>query len=198
MHLRARATVITTVALAAVLSTVLSTVLSGCGTTPSAAAVTEPPLGYRSVPAYLSTVSAAPVDQVMIASAGHPQLAVQGVAVRVALPSGTALMNVVGPTVPPFVAPPPPTVRTTFTITLDDVSGQIPVRLSEFTITDQFGHSFDPTLVAGEAALPPTVAAGGHLTFQVTGVMPTGEGRLHWTPRPGIPLVSWDFVVEND
>lgn len=150
------------------------------------------------MPAFLPT-TATPVDRVVRASRTHPQLAVQGIAVRVDLPSGHVLATVSGPKVPPFVAPPPPQVTATFDITLARATGAVPVRLGDFSITDQLGRTFHPSLVGHEKSPPTKLSAGHSTTFQVTAVMPTGEGRLHWTPTPTTrPLVSWDFIVEND
>jgi hypothetical protein len=157
----------------------------------------EPPLGYRRPPSFLPTETV-PVDRVVTASAAHPQLAVQGVGVRVELPSGRALATVTGPRVPPFVSPPPPVVTATFDVSLARVSGDVPVRLADFTITDQLGRSFHPDLVQHEKPPPAEVSAPHSASFEVTAVMPTGEGRLDWSPGGGRPLVSWDFVVEND
>ena len=72
------------------------------------------------------------------------------------------------------------------------------MRLADFTITDQLGRSFHPAFVA-HASLPPrTLAAGRAMTFQLTAAMPTGEGRIYWSPTGGTPIVGWDFIVEND
>ena len=139
-----------------------------------------------------------PVDRVVTASAAHPQLAVQGVPVRVALPSGQAQAEVIGPKVPPFVTPPPEQVTATFTVSLTHVSGTVPLTASAFTITDQLGRSFRPSLVAGEVPPPTPVPADRAVTLQLTAVMPTGEGRIYWSPTGGAPIVGWDFIVEND
>ncbi len=187
------------------LAVVLAAGLSGCtshssGSEPPSTGSSnssEPPLGYRKLPSFLPS-SAAPVDQVLTASAGHPQLAEQGVAVQVVLPDGHVLATVGGPHVPPFVTPPPPAVTATFDVSLADASGQIPIRLADFTITDQLGRTFHPTFVHGRTPPPGTATAGRTTTFQVTAVMPTGEGRLYWSPAPGEPVVGWDFIVEND
>ncbi len=177
---------------------VLAAGLTGCsGSHGSASTSSQPPLGFRSAPAYLPKTTQ-PVDRVVTASAGHSQLAVQGIAVAVELPSGHALVTVTGPRVPPFVAPPPPQVTATFAIAFTHVTGTVPVRLADFTITDQLGRTFHPTLVAHEQAPPAGLAAGHSVTFHVTAVMPTGEGRIYWTPTGSKPLVGWDFIVEND
>jgi hypothetical protein len=154
-------------------------------------------LGFGTLPAYLPKTTQ-PVDRVVTASAARPQLAVQGVAVRVDLPAGHIVALVTGPSVPPFVAPPPPEVTATFTVSLSHATGAVPVRLSDFTITDQLGRTFEPTLVTGEKSPPATVQAGSTVEFQLTAAMPTGDGRIHWSPAGAQPIVSWDFVVEND
>ena len=169
---------------------------AGCG--PSAAArASHPPLGLGTLPAFLPRTTA-PVDRIVTASATSPQLATQGVAVDVVLTGGRVRATVTGPAVPPFVAPPPPAVTATFTVTLTRASGAVPVLLADFSITDQLGRTFLPTLVRGEAPPPAAVAPGRTVTFQLTAVMPTGEGRMHWSPGGGQPVVSWDFIVEND
>jgi hypothetical protein len=188
---------------AVLLAVALMIGLTGCGashaSSPSvqpSSRPSQPPLGFRSLPSYLPT--AAPVDQVVTATPSHPALAVQGIAVEVDLGTGHALATVTGPRVPPFVTPPPPAVTATFEVSFTQVSGTIPVRLADFTITDQLGRTFHPTLVAHEAAPPASLSTGHDLTFRVNAVMPTGEGRLHWSPAARAPLVSWDFIVEND
>ena len=171
--------------------------LASCSTSAKQRAHTsQAPLGFRSPPAFLPT--AAPVDQVVTASPGKPQLAVQGVAVQVDMPSGQVLATVTGPHVPPFVAPPPEQVTAVFDLSLKNVSGSVPIRLDDFTITDQLGRTFHPTLVLNETPPPSTLTTGHDLDLQVTAVMPTGEGRLYWAPTQTTPFVGWDFIVEND
>lgn len=169
----------------------LAGLLAACGSTSP-----HPKLGFGTLPAFIPTTTT-PVDRVVTASVARPALAVQGVAVNVNLPAGHVLGLVTGPTVPPFVTPPPPAVTATFTVALSHASGSVPVRLSDFTITDQLGRTFEPTLVVGEKHPPATVSPGATVTFQVTAVMPTGEGRIHWSPG-GKLVASWDFIVEND
>jgi hypothetical protein len=179
------------------LALLLTIGLASCSTAAKPpASASQPPLGFRSLPAFLPT--AAPVDQVVTASPGHPQLAVQGVAVQVDMPSGQVLATMTGPQVPPFVAPPPEQVTAVFDISLKHVSGSVPIQLDDFTITDQLGRTFHPTLVRGETPPPSTLTNGHDLDLQVTAVMPTGEGRLYWAPTQSTPFVSWDFIVEND
>lgn len=197
VNLRLRSAI--SVALGAVLATVMASALVACSSATSKPAqhTSQPPLGFRSLPSFLPT-TASPVDRVTTASPGHPQLAVQGVAVQVVTPSGQALATVTGPQVPPFVAPPPETVTAVWDVSLTHVTGTLPVRLSDITITDQLGRNLHPTLVLHEKPVPSTVTAGHTLDFKVTAVMPTGEGRLYWAPTQSTPFVGWDFIVEND
>lgn len=184
-------------ALAAGLGLVLSVAVASCSSAATSHEQTsQAPLGFRSLPSFLPT--AATVDQVVTASPSHPQLAVQGVAVQVEMPSGQVLATITGPHVPPFVAPPPEQVTAVFDVSLKDVTGSIPVRLDDFTITDQRGRTFHPTLVRGETPPPSTLTDGRDLELQVTAVMPTGEGRLYWAPTQSTPFVGWDFILEND
>ena len=77
--------------------------ITACSSSTKASSQTsQPPLGFRSAPSFLPS-SEAPVDRVVTASPGHPQLAVQGIGVEVSLPSGLGLATVTGPRVPPFV-----------------------------------------------------------------------------------------------
>lgn len=179
------------------LGLVLTIALAACSTaTKRSAHPSQPPLGFRSLPSFLPTAS--PVDRIVTASPGDPQLAVQGIAVEVDMPSGQVLATVTGPHVPPFVAPPPEQVTAVFDISLNHVSGTVPVRLDDFTITDQLGRTFHPTLVLNETPPPSTLTSGHDLDLQVTAVMPIGEGRLYWAPTQSSPFVGWDFIVEND
>jgi hypothetical protein len=175
---------------AVALAILLMVMLAACGSSP------HPKSGLGPLPAYLPTTTQ-PVDRVVTASAAKPQLAAQGVAVNVDLAAGHVLALVSGPAVPPFVTPPPPAVTATFTVTLSRASEPVPVSLADFSITDQLGRTFEPSFVTGEAVPPATVLPGTTVTFQVTAVVPTGEGRIHWSPG-GKPIVSWDFIVEDD
>ncbi|MCW2524268.1 MAG: hypothetical protein JWO63_2603 [Frankiales bacterium] len=185
-------------ALAIAAAFVLLAGLTSCTSRRAASSPTsEAPLGFRSQPSFLPTTNA-PVDRVVTASPAQPQLAVQGVAVQVQLPTGHVLATVTGPHVPPFVAPPPETVAATFDVSLAESAGDIPIKLSDFTITDQLGRTLHPSLVEKATPPPSALTAGRTTTFSVTAVLPTGEGRIYWSPSPGRPIVGWDFIVEND
>ncbi|MCU4185475.1 hypothetical protein K6U06_13965 [Acidiferrimicrobium sp. IK] len=167
----------------------LAAAAAGCGTATHSA--------YGGLPSFLPRTTV-PVDRVVTADTAHPQLAVQGVGVDVDLPGGRTLATAAGPAVPPFVAPPPPAVTATFTVTLARTAGTVPIRIGDFSLSDQLGRLVHPSLVAGESAPPAVAPVGSTVSFQITAVLPTGEGTLHWAPAGGQPVVTWDFVVEND
>jgi hypothetical protein len=140
------------------------------------------------------------VGRVVTASSAHPWLAIEGDSVQADLARGRALVTAVGPTVPEEGGfPVPATSPCTFTVTLARAVGDVPLRASAFTITDELGHLHHPLVtLPGGAPRPARVAPGRSVTLTVYGVLPTGNGALHWAPVDGKALVSWDFDVEID
>ena len=183
---------------------VLTACGSSAGRTPAPApASSEPPLGYRSLPSFLPTAST-PVDRVVTATPRSPQLAVQGVGVQVVLPHGRTLATVAGPVVPPFVSPPPPAVTATFTVALGRTTGAVPVRLADFTVTDQLGRTYHLTPTAGEK-LPASLPAHGvrpsgspRSCLRVKGVctgrpvaaLPSSAGTSSWRTTDRLPALA--------
>jgi hypothetical protein len=110
------------------------------------------------------------------------------------------MAQVVGPNVPEEGEfPVPATTPCTFTITFTAASGVVPLRARAFTILDELGHIHHPRVsVTGGGALPRRVAPGQTVSLTVSDVLPTGNGRLRWTPTGAKPTVSWDFDVEID
>ncbi len=140
------------------------------------------------------------LQPVLQASPTHPQLAVQGDTVSVRLGRARALATVAGPAVPrhsPLAAP----VATvcTFTVTIADRSGSVPLRERAFEIVDELGHVHHPTVSpAAGGALPRRLTAGRSVRLTIRAVLPVGGGRLAWSPSGSSPTVSWDFDVELD
>jgi hypothetical protein len=150
---------------------------------------------YGPLPSWLPTSSTA-VDKVAIATPKNPQLGIPGNPIEVVLPHGRALVTLSGPTVPPFVTPPPPAVTSTFTVTLSKTSGTVPISASDFQLIDGNGDRFQPTAFTG--AQPPTVAPDGRsVTFRVSEYMAVGSGSIRWAPG-GTPIATWEYTVEDD
>ncbi len=153
-----------------------------------------PDATYGGIPSWLPKPTVH-VGRVVVASAAHPWRAIEGDVVSVHLARGRVRALVVGPAVPEEGQfPVPATTPCTFTVTLDRAAGVVPLRASAFTIVDEVGKIHHPRIVR---ALPARVAPGRTVMFNVKAVLPTGNGRLRWSPE-GTLVVSWDFDVEID
>lgn len=145
--------------------------------------------------------SSAPVGRMLQASPDHPVLGIEGDAAHILISSGGADIVAVGPQVPESGGSPVPTTSpVTFNVTIDDVTGVIPLSAGEFVILDELGHFHHPVVTdANGSPLPTRLAAGHKLELEVEdNKIPTGSGDLQWKPISGHPLVSWDFDVEID
>lgn len=188
---RHRLTVVAAVALATAASFGAYVALSG-SSTPAADR-------YGQLPSWLPKAKI-PVGRVVVASSAHPWLAIQGDTVDVHLTRGRVLATAVGPVVPEEGQfPVPKTSPCRFTITFTAASGRIPLAVNEFTILDELGRLHRPVVTAkGGGALPKSVLPGHTVSLTVSDVLPTGGGRLRWSPQGATPIVSWDFDVEID
>lgn len=157
------------------------------------------PARYGGIPSWLPKPKVQ-VGRVVVASAAHPWLAIQGDSVSVQLAHGHVLATAVGPLVPEEGKfPVPPTTRCTFTVTFTAASGAVPLAPRAFTIVDERGGLHRPRVTArGGGPVPAQVAPGRTVTLTLKDVLPTGNGRLRWAPAGAKPVVSWDFEVEID
>ena len=154
--------------------------------------------GYGTIPSWLPKPKV-PVGRTVEASASHRRLAIEGDTVSVHLAHGRVLATAVGPAVPALTLPPPPTTRCTFIVTLASASGVVPLSARAFTIVDELGRLHRPLVTRrGGGPVPWRAGPGGPVTLVVRDVLPTGGGRLEWTPEGTQPIVSWDFDVEVD
>jgi hypothetical protein len=75
----------------------------------------------------------------------------------------------------------------------------VPLSTTAFTIIDENGHLHHPRVTAANGAPPPArLTPGQTVSLTVKDVLPTGNGRLRWTPAGARPIVAWDFDVEID
>jgi hypothetical protein len=160
---------------------------------------TRPVATYGGLPSWLPTAKV-DVGRVVQASAAHPWRAIEGDAVSVRVGGGRVLATVVGPDVPEDGKfPVPATSPCTFTVTLSGLAGEVPLVPRAFTILDELGHLHRPQVTAaGGGAVPTEIRAGRTVTLTVRDVLPTGGGRVRWSPGGTTPIVSWDFDVEID
>jgi hypothetical protein len=154
---------------------------------------------YGGLPSWLPTPSV-PVGRVVVASAAHPRLAIEGDTVSVHLAAGQVMATAVGPQVPEEGQfPVPATTPCTFVITFTQGSGAVPLNPAAFSILDELGHLHYPHVSRpGGGSVPADLPPGRMVTLTVKDVLPTGNGQLRWAPAGGAPIVSWDFDVEID
>jgi hypothetical protein len=150
---------------------------------------------YGGLPSWLPSSSVA-TNRVVHASAAHPQLAIEGNTVVASVAGGSTTVTMVGPTVPPFVAPPPPATTATFTVTLTKSSTPVVVRAKDFALIDGNGNRFYPSAFVGGAT---SIVVPAHVSRSVRlrEYMAVGSGSIRWAPG-GRPLVTWEYTVEND
>jgi len=117
----------------------------------------------------------------------------------VLLTSGRVAATLVGPSdTVQGQYPPPASTPCTFTLTLVDASGTVPIKPTDFTILDEEGNLYHPEVSAGAGPAPAEVPAGGQLTLRMNDVLPTGSGQFRWAAGGGAPIATWDFDVEID
>ena len=156
------------------------------------------PPKYGTLPSFLPKSSIQP-DSVLTGTADRPALTSEGDAVRVVLPHGSVLATVSGPAVPGEGLPQQNVATTcTWTVTLRDAKGTVPVRVADFTALDHLGGLSHPYVLAGTTAPPAALKPGQTATFTLRTVMRTGEGLIRWAPASAHILSSWDFTVEID
>jgi hypothetical protein len=162
---------------------------------------------YGQIPSWLPKATQ-PSDRIVAATAAHPVLAaVEGDTVRARLTAGSGYVTAVGPTVPNWVqsyahngqwtsaslAP------STFTLTIAQPAGAIPLKAADFSILTSGGQIVHPAVtLAGGGALPATIATGRPLNLTLRAKLPEGEGALRWGPGGKRVLVAWMYTLELD
>lgn len=155
---------------------------------------------YGYVPAWLGQAKV-PVGRLVVATPAHPWLAIQGDTVRVKLPRAQVLATVSGPAVPrQRHLQVPRTSPCTFAVTLTDASAPIAIAPSQFAAIDEQGRVHAPKVTSQDGGQPASeVRPGQTVELKLYAVLPTGQGRITWSPTAGVkPTVQWDFDVETD
>lgn len=163
-------------------------------------------LKYGQIPSWIPEQKQAS-DSVVSATIAKPVLAaVEGDTVLAHLPTGSAYVTAVGPSVPNWVqtyahknlwtanslAP------STFTFTVAEPRGAVPVRAADFEIQTSEGQIVHPAvLLADGKPLPATVKPGQQLNLTVRAKLPEGEGAIRWADGNRV-LVVWMYALELD
>lgn len=166
-----------------------------------ACSTSQPKPALHGFPAFLpkDTLTGGALHHVVDASAARPALATQGDAVRVHLDGGAALVTVTGPEVPiqglPYQGTTSPA---TWTVTLTEATGQVPLDPATFQAVDDHGRIYRLDVVAG-APVPTSVPPGATVRFKLFAPQfAVGQGWLRWIPAGHLAPVEWDFTVEVD
>ena len=179
---------------------------TGCGGAPAhhaAAAPTPTPTtghGLVGYPSYLpkSTLHYNS-DALVVGTAARPAVTSQGDPVKVVTPHWSVVAEVTGPEVPGEGLPYQSSFTTcTWTVTLSNATGDVPIAAANFDSTDYRGDVYKPQLVPGQPAPPKILRPGQTVSFELRAGEPVGEGLMRWAPIDGQIVAKWDFVVEND
>jgi hypothetical protein len=156
--------------------------------------------GGSTYPAFLPKKTLNPqVDTTLVGTMSRPALQVEGLGVKVETTHFNVLVVVSGPVVPGEGLPAQPVATTcTWTVTMKDATGDVPVSIADFHSIDHLGSVFLMGLVPGEHALPAVLHPHRTLTFQLRSYELVGEGMMQWAPDHRHVAADWDYTVEND
>jgi hypothetical protein len=156
--------------------------------------------GGSTYPAFLPKKTLNPqVDTTLVGTMSRPALQVEGLGVKVETTNFDVLVVVSGPVVPGEGLPAQPDATTcTWTVTMKDATGDVPVSIADFHSIDHLGSVFLMGLVPGEHALPAVLHPHRILTFQLRSYELVGEGIMQWAPDHHHVVADWDYTVEND
>jgi hypothetical protein len=156
--------------------------------------------GGPSYPAFLPKSTLNPkVDTTLVGTMARPALQVEGLGVQVETTRYNVLVVVSGPIVPGEGLPTQPDATTcTWTVTMKDATGDVPVSVADFHSIDHLGSVFLMGLVPGEHAPPAVLQPHRTITFQLRSYELVGEGMMQWAPDHRHVVADWDYTVEND
>lgn len=131
-------------------------------------------------------------------SVQRPALSYQGVEVRVELDRGNGVtMNVHGPTAPEGTKVGAEQADLTWTVTVHDATGTIPLSIKQFNVQDESGAYHWAKPVAG-SSIPAQISKGQKVTFKIHAVASAGEGMVRWAPDGTHVVALWDYIAELD
>jgi hypothetical protein len=139
------------------------------------------------------------VDAPLLGTFTRPALQVEGLPVEAHTPAFRAQITVSGPVVPGVGLPHPPDATTcTWTVTVHDGRGDVPLKLADFHAVDNLGRALLVNLVPGEHAPPALLHQGQSATFRIRAYETVGQGLMQWAPDHRHVVGEWDYEVEVD
>jgi hypothetical protein len=162
---------------------------------------------YGQIPSWIPK-TAQPSDRIVAATTAHPVLAaVEGDTVHARLAAGSGYVTAVGPSVPSWVQnyahngqwTSSSVAPSTFTLTIAQPTGAIPLKAADFSILTSGGQIVHPAVtLTGGKPLPAAVRPGRPLILTLKAKLPEGEGALRWGPGGRRVLVAWIYTLELD
>lgn len=151
-------------------------------------------------PSYLPKGTLDPrMDRVLTGTAARPALTVEGLPVQVKTGRFSVLVDVAGPIVPGEGLPYQPDSTTcTWTVTIKNATGDVPLRIADFHAVDHLGTVLQPKLAPGQSSLPSLIHPGQVVRFRIRAYELVGEGDMQWAPDHEHVVANWDYEVEND
>ena len=131
-------------------------------------------------------------------SVQRPALSYQGVEVRVDLDRGNSVtMNVHGPTAPAGTKVGAEAADLTWTVTVSDATGTVPLSVRQFNVQDEAGKYHWVQPVKG-SPMPAKISKDQKVTFKIHTVASAGEGMVRWAPDGKHVVALWDYIAELD
>ncbi|HEX4433907.1 MAG TPA: hypothetical protein VH012_03695 [Acidimicrobiales bacterium] len=175
-------------------------VVSTCGSAGAANPSALPGKKTVQYPSFLPKKTLDPtVDATLIGTVAKPALQTEGLAIEAKTKSFHVDVTVSGPIVPGEGLPDQPAATTcTWTVTMKNASGNVPVSIADFHSVDHVGSVFLMGLVPGEHVPAPVLHPHQTLTFKLRSYELVGEGMMQWAPDHKHVVGYWDYTVEND
>ncbi|WCC81143.1 hypothetical protein O6R08_07935 [Cutibacterium equinum] len=106
-------------------------------------------------------------------------------------------MNVNGPTAPPGTKVGAEEADLTWTVTVSDATGTVPLSVKQFNVQDEAGEYHWTHPVTG-STIPAKISKGQKVTFKIHTVATSGEGMVRWAPDGKHVVALWDYIAELD
>lgn len=152
-------------------------------------------LATQSMPSWLPSQSA---PGTVVGTVQKPALSYQGVEVKVNLDRGNSVvMNVNGPTAPPGTKVGAEEADLTWTVTVSEATGTVPLSVKQFNVQDEAGeyHWAQPVK---RSTIPTKIDKGQKVTFKIHTIASSGEGMVRWAPDGKHVVALWDYIAELD
>jgi len=193
---------------AIVVAAVVVVLLTSGGGHPSAASnAAKVNSSYGKLPSWLPAYHAG-TPKLEVSTPAKPILGEeQGYTVHAELPHGSADVTAVGPAVPAYVAQyvqggtwsSAHRAPVTFTVSLTNVKGTVPLPAGAFSILTNGGQILHTKVsVRGGGALPTTLHSGQSINLNVKGSAYEGSGSIRWAPLGKKVLIGWLYQLELD